>query len=219
MNVTGIAGGRSTHPCPFCEATINIHTKLAKQLSAGKLRSCASNRRHFKAYKRSKERIQKKHKNCIYDPIHHFPQSIPIINYIRIPQVHSFLHLNWYIKKIKTLDITIETWSEFVSACIRVCELLCAYVRIGFWRSFFGGGEILPRRVGCGGQTSLLDGHHRLLRVYTLALREFFNVPSSSAGSQKPCMWTGRVMLQMSHMPFVHLNFSNMCYSPQLSAT
>ena len=127
---TGLAGGRSSHPCCFCEVTINTKTPLAKQLSAGKLRSCSSNRRNFKKYRSSKHKIQQKHKNCISDPIHHFPQSTDIISVIRIPQVHWHLHLNYYIiKQIKKLAPIIETWyvRRMRVVVIFVCTTACNF--------------------------------------------------------------------------------------------
>ena len=128
---TGIAGGRSIHPCCFCEVTINKETPLATQLSAGRLRSCISNRRHFKKYRSSKDKIQKNHKNCISDPIRHFPQSTDIISFIRIPQVHSYLHLNYYIKNIKKLAPIIETWyvCRMTFVVIFVCTTACYFFK------------------------------------------------------------------------------------------
>jgi len=43
----GLAGGYPSMPCPYCERKLIVATSLSHQLTAGKLRSCNSNRVHW----------------------------------------------------------------------------------------------------------------------------------------------------------------------------
>ena len=94
----------SSYPCPYCEIKITVDTTVVNQLKAGKPRTWASNRRHFKKNSNhNRKPIVSEHRSCISDPLQLFPQTTDIITFIRLPQLHLFLHANWYIDKIEEL--------------------------------------------------------------------------------------------------------------------
>ncbi len=80
-------------------------------MSRAKLRTCASNRRHFKKNSRGmRTPIVKEHRGCITDPMNFFPQEIAIIRTARLPELHLHLHCNWYIDHIEKLVPSISDW-------------------------------------------------------------------------------------------------------------
>jgi len=106
---TGTDGGNSTYPCFYCEVKITVDTPNAKQLVAAKPRSCKSNRRHYKKHLKSKK-AAKHHRNCSSDPLHMFPQSSDVIDYVRFPELHLYLHSNWYISRMERHHPAIKQW-------------------------------------------------------------------------------------------------------------
>ncbi len=86
-----------------------------------------SNRRHYRKFMKMNKPIAKKHANCTSDPLRLFPQDTPVISYVRFPQLHVFLHLNWYIDHMETRHSDVQLWyvafvTEFVTllnVCVR----------------------------------------------------------------------------------------------------
>ncbi len=70
---TGTDGGNASFPCAYCERKITIDVPFEQQFKAGKLRSCNSNRRHYKRYLKSGDATAKKHASCSSNPLREFP--------------------------------------------------------------------------------------------------------------------------------------------------
>ncbi len=107
---TGVAGASASYPCPFCERRILVSTPLKSHLAAGTIRSCASNRRRFKAMKRSTKQDPAQHASCVADPLQVFPQNSPIISWCRLPPLHLHLFHNWFINHIVRLHPPAADW-------------------------------------------------------------------------------------------------------------
>ena len=108
---TGTDGGNSSYPCFACETRITVDRTLPQQLTSGKLRSCQSNRRHYKRLTASKGGdVANKHFNCSSNPLSMPPQSTPIISWCRMPQLHLHLHLNYYIHWVVKLHPATAMW-------------------------------------------------------------------------------------------------------------
>ncbi len=110
-HATGIDQANCSFSCPFCEVQITIRTTLHIQLLAATLRTCASNRRHYKKFIRStKKKAAFDARNCIHDPLKLFPQSTPIISWCRMPRVHLRLHYNWFIDRMEKYHSPLAEW-------------------------------------------------------------------------------------------------------------
>ncbi len=107
---TGIEGGGCSYPCFVCEQKLTIDVPLAKQFTAGTLRTCATNRRHFKKFKVSGDATAKKYVICDADPLAIFPQKTSFVSFIRFPELHAHLHLNYYIDHICSIHPSAEAW-------------------------------------------------------------------------------------------------------------
>ena len=51
-----------------------------------------------------------KHRSCISIPLSFFPQKTDMITFIRLPELHLHLHVNWYITRIEKLVPFISKW-------------------------------------------------------------------------------------------------------------
>ena len=108
---TGIDGGSSSHPCPYCYIEITIRRSLKQQFVCGTLRTCASNRRYYKKFLKSSDKTAAAdHFNCTSDPLLLFPQKSPVISWCRLPQLHLHLHLDWYFAKMRALHPQVVDW-------------------------------------------------------------------------------------------------------------
>lgn len=108
---TGIEQASSSFPCPFCEVEITVRRSITQQMTSSKMRTCATNRRHYKSFKRSKAATASRdNKSCIEDPLALFPQSTEIITWCRLPQLHLHLHLNWYIEAMERRLPAVRRW-------------------------------------------------------------------------------------------------------------
>jgi len=100
--LTGQAGGNATAPCPYCERKLIISTSLKQQLTCGRMRSCNSNRVHYRKLCDSGDMSDhKNYASCVADPLDVFPQDIHIIEWCKLPQLHCHLFLNWFINHIE----------------------------------------------------------------------------------------------------------------------
>ena len=106
---TGTDGGNSSYPCFYCEVKITVDSPRSMQLEAAKSRTCNSNRRHFKNKLKSKK-AAKHHRSCSSDPLRIFPQSSDIIEYVRFPELHLYLHSNWYIRAMEDRHASTKLW-------------------------------------------------------------------------------------------------------------
>ena len=107
---TGHAGPSSSYPCPLCERKITVTTDRKQHLRAGKARTCASNRAHFKQLQKSGSSDHSQHASCSADPLGLFPQKSRIIAWCRLPSLHLFLFVNWFIHHIVRLYPSAADW-------------------------------------------------------------------------------------------------------------
>ena len=109
---TGIECGAASYPCCYCERKMTVDVPNEKQLTAGTMRSCKSNRRHCKQFKKSKDKTAKKYFSCNAAPIKSFPDDTLIITWSRLPELHLFLHVNYYIDNICRCHPPATAWYE-----------------------------------------------------------------------------------------------------------
>ncbi len=125
LSPTCIDRGGSSHPCPYCEVKITIDTPLKRQLLVAKPRTCATNRKHFKKLSKMNKPVAAKHANCTSDPLRLFPQTNEIISYVRFPELHVFLHSNWYIDHMERRHAEVKQWYNiFYAVSAAVCKSL-----------------------------------------------------------------------------------------------
>lgn len=106
----GVAGGSATCPCPYCDRKLAASVPLATQATKGVNRTCTSVRRLYKKSLRATKIKPGQFANCVCDPLSIFPQTIPVLDFAPLPELHLWLVLNWFIKKIVACHPAAESW-------------------------------------------------------------------------------------------------------------
>ncbi len=108
----GLSTNSATYPCVFCERSLLPGVELATQVTAAKLRTVDSIKRHAKLFKRHGG-DHKSHRSCIDKPLSVFPVSQPIEEYVAQPPLHTMLGIfNWGFDLLERHLSPAITWSD-----------------------------------------------------------------------------------------------------------
>ncbi len=124
-DLSDIAGSSATHPCPFCERKINTKTSIKSHMLADKRRSCASNRHHFKNYRRSKSADSKKFASCVADPLTCMLQVYVFSKLTNVPHIHMYMFTSALLPRI-SLDVHQQNMNICMFTCVYACVFIFA---------------------------------------------------------------------------------------------